>query len=57
MLSCRPPIDQLNKLLLTNHDCETVYTKLEGLFGINGPLCFYTSIVIFYGQKHTLIAN
>ena len=31
-------------LLLTN--CKTVHTKFEGKFGLNGPLCFYTSITL-----------
>ena len=52
MISSHPPIDQLNKLLLTNHDCETVYTKLEGLFGLNGPLCFIP-LLLFFMDKNT----
>ena len=37
---------QLKKPLWTNDNCDTAHTKLEGQFGLNGPFCFYTSIVL-----------
>ena len=40
MLSSRISIGHSNKPYLSNHNCETVQTKLEGLFGINGHLFF-----------------
>ena len=46
MLSSGFPIGQLNKPLLTNDNCETVHTKLERYFGLNGPLCFSTSAIL-----------
>ena len=48
MLTCRLPICQLKKPSLTNHNCETVYVKLRGRFGLNGPLCCYISIIKIY---------
>ena len=45
MLSSRLTIGQQNKPLLTNHNCETVHTISVGGFSLNGPLCFYISIV------------
>ena len=50
ILTSRLPIGQLNKPLLTNGYCGTIHTKLGGLIGLTGPLCFYTSIIlcIFY---------
>ena len=30
---------------MTNDNCEAFHTKLEGLFGLNGPLCLHTSII------------
>ena len=44
MLSSLLPIGQQNKPWLTNYNCYADYTKLEGLFGLNGHLYFYTSI-------------
>ena len=46
MLSSQLPIGQLNKLNGTMIIVSpAVHTKLEGQFGLNGPLCFYTSVI------------
>ena len=45
MLSSCLPIGQPKKTYLTNHNCETIYAKLEGKFGLNGPLCFITLLL------------
>ena len=46
MLFSQLPIGQLNKpngtMIIVS---PAVHTKLEGKFGINGPLCFYTSVI------------
>ena len=31
---------------MTNHDCETVHTKFEGKFVVNGPLCFFIALLL-----------
>ena len=43
IFSSRLPIGQL-KIPNSKHNRKSVFTKLKGLFGFNGPLWFYTSI-------------
>ena len=45
MLSSQLAIGKLNNHQLTNDTCEAIHTKLEGKFGLNGPLCLSNSIV------------
>ena len=56
MLSFRLPIDQLNNPLWTNN-CEAVHTRLEMQFCVNGPLCFYTSILQPYFNKFITLSS
>ena len=55
-LSSHLSIDQLTSPYwpLTNHNCETVHTELEGKFGLNYSLCFYTFISIPWPWDITL---
>ena len=48
ILYSRLPIGQLNRPLLTKHNCVAVHTKLEGYFFLNCPLFFYASIILYY---------
>ena len=34
-------VSTVSQSSFTNDNCETVYIKLEGNFGLNGPLCFF----------------
>ena len=43
-----PPIGQLTKPWLANHNYKAVYTKLEGWFGLIDSLCFYTSFFLVF---------
>ena len=49
---------------MTNHNCETIHTKLKGWFGLNGSLCLDTSIDNLYERTQvdiwltvTLLSN
>ena len=46
ILSSCLPISQLKNHYLINHNCESVLTKLEGLFGLNGLLYVFITLLI-----------